>query len=382
MAKSEPPRNEENDREASAEVTLAAVIHDVNQMLTVITGRAGLLLDQTDNPGQNPHLKAIELAANDAAMMLRRLSLSGSQPKIGVGAASLHEVAEQARLLVWPLDKPQYSWRNQLDPSLTAAVPAQVLREVLNNVLLNALAAMPTGGEVVLESRAGADSHSVILRVCDNGPGLPHENPEWVFGVGNSRHKSVGRGIGLSGCRQLICAAGGQMRAEAREGGGASFVLTLPLAESDTALILPDDISSKLPSSVLLVDDEAAVREMLTDVLTAWGCEVAAFRDADSALKRYVTGSAQVALLDKNLPGLSGTDLAIQLRQSDSHLGIIMASGWRKKSVDKTDSAIIDFVVDKPLAMSELRRLLQQAYALEQQRKEGNRDDEAASASS
>jgi len=381
MADSRIPPNMKNDNparadEATTDEALAGVIHDVNQMLTVITGRAGLLLRQADNAALKVHLQAIELAANDASAMLRRLPLSGAEEKIGAGAATIHEVAQQARLLVWPVDQPKYRWQNHLDRELVVALPAQLLREVLNNLLLNAVAAMPTGGEVVLRNLVSADKQSVVMRISDNGPGSPHENPEWVFGLGHSSHEAPGRGIGLAGCRRLISAAGGQMQAEAQSAGGATFVLTLPLPGLTEELASPAISSelapAKLPSVVLVVDDEAAVREMLTDVLTARGCQVAAFCDAESARENYVTGAAQVALIDKNLPGRSGADLATELRQDDSQLGIILASGWRQESAAEADTTVIDFLADKPLAIPELQSLLQQAYALEQQRNKGN----------
>ena len=81
---------------------------------------------------------------------------------------------------------------------------------------------------------------------------------------------------------------------------------------------------------VLVVDDEAGVREMLHDVLVEWGCEVQICRDGRTTLDEYETGSAELALIDQNMPGLSGLELATRLRVGDPCLSIVMVTGWNR----------------------------------------------------
>jgi len=227
------------------------------------------------------------------------------------------------------------------------------------------------GGEVTLASALVEDGKMVELKVADNGPGLPDGDHEWVFGAGHSSHRQEGRGMGLASCRQLIIAAGGELMAAGQSGGGAVFSLTLPVARGADAVLYPQSDDAAMPQSVLVVDDEAAVREMLVDVFEAWGCETRAYRDAEAVLQDYTAGAAQVALIDKNLPGRSGEELATRLRNDDPCLGIILASGWQGAEGPPSDAKSVDFVTDKPLALPRLRLLIQQAYALEQRREKG-----------
>ncbi|MFT5232440.1 MAG: two-component system aerobic respiration control sensor histidine kinase ArcB [Candidatus Krumholzibacteriia bacterium] len=377
MADSESHPHRQREPQTDSEVTLASVVHDVNQMLAVIVGRSGLLESQVDNAELLPHLRAIGLAAKDAGDILNRLARRGSAQAISPSTHSLHEIAEQSRLLVWPQDKPQFQLQNQLDPEMRTAVPDQIVREVLNNLLLNSVAAMRNGGKVVLRSVAAQKSESVVVRVSDNGPGLPNNDQEWIFGAGNSSHDGPERGIGLAGCRHLLAQAGGQLVAELQSGGGAVFAMTLPIASDGQATAPAEVLAAPLPDAVLVVEDEASVREMMTEVFANWGCRVFAYRDAESAVADYKPGAAQVAVLDQNLPGLSGTDLASRLRKDDSCLSIVLASGWRDSKGFEPDRSTVDFVAGKPLDLPNLKRILQEASVLEQNRTKDSTDDEA-----
>ena len=210
----------DSDEPADASLAREGIVHDVNQMLAVITGRAGLLLQGTKDAERAQHLRAILLACDDAAAMLQRLNARSVGPTLGQPVTLLHDVTEQVRLLVWPASNDRFAWKNTVGAELTAAVPAQVLREVLANLLLNAKEAMPAGGEVALSAEGQGDR--MRLRVPDNGPGLPPGDPEGVFERGVSAKGVPGRGIGLAGCRQLMAGVGGALTAVTSAGSSGS----------------------------------------------------------------------------------------------------------------------------------------------------------------
>lgn len=351
-------------------LAVAGVVHDVNQMLAVITGRAGLLLKRAEDAELARHLQAILLASGDAATMLKRLSGGQTAGVAAQGRTLLREVAEQARLLVWPADDQAWPWQNDIGEQLSTSVPPQVLREVLANLLLNALEVMPDGGRMTLSAEEGPDGR-VLLRVSDSGPGLPNGDPEQIFGLGFSASGKKGRGVGLAGCRQLLQGAQGMLTAEVRPAGGPSgaiLILDLPVGESTVAA--SGGAPAAVPAmAVLVVDDEVVVREMLSDVMAEWGCGVQAYRDGATTLAQYTPGSAAVAVIDVNLPGISGLELATRLRDSDPCLSIVMVTGWRQDDIlAKTDPLVVDQKAHKPLELANIRDILIQGHQLNQAR--------------
>jgi CheY-like chemotaxis protein len=363
-----------NDKPDTDELVVAGAVHDVNQMLTVVTGHTGLLLEQVADEDVKRHLQAILLAADDAATILQRLA--GRAPEAAPGA-DLRNEAERARLLVWPTDDPGYAWDNSIAAGTGVGVPAQVLREVLINLLLNALAAMPTGGSLRLS--AHESEGRVIVRVADSGPGLPTADPEVLFRPGVSGSGQEGRGIGLAGCRRLLANVGGRLAAEVKPTptaapGGAVFFLDLPTGTAARRSGRRESTSQagqKLPSmGVLVVDDESVVRDMLREVIGAWGGRVQVCRDAQAALADYAPGSAAVALIDRNLPGLDGLELARRLRVGDPCLSVVIMTGWQAgEDLAAAAHGVVDLKARKPIALDRLRDLLNVGYQLNRSRR-------------
>lgn len=359
------------------DIRAAGVVHDVNQMLAVISGRAELLLRHA--PELGAHLEAILLAAREAGGMLARLGGGESRtagergPSTAIVEAAVNDVVQ----LVLP---PDGRWREagagaegwelvlNVAPTAAIAVPPAILREVLVNLLFNALGVLPGGGRLVVSAEASAGVCRV--QVADSGPGLPVADSEAVFAVGFSTSGTPGRGLGLAACRQLLAAHGASLTA-ARDGGpGAVFTISGPAAtpeSADTGAAAAIAAEAAQGLSVVVIDDEPAVREMLTDVLGELGCRVTCHRDGATALAAGAPGDAAVALVDRRLPGLGGLEVAAGLRERRTSLVIVIMSGWDREE-PAAASAVVDFSVRKPLAMSALQQLLAEARALHESR--------------
>ena len=356
------------DRPADVELRLAGVAHDINQMLAVVTGRAGLLQAGETDPARRRHLHAILLAAADAAAMLRRLAPHGAEPV--ADACDLAAVAAEARLLAWPDRDPNWTWRSQLDDGWSVAVPAQVVREVLVNLVLNAREALGDGGTLDLDVVPGG-SGRLVLRVADDGPGLPDEEGCDVFAPGESGSGAPGRGIGLAACRQLLRRHGADLR-RGTGAVGACFEVVLPAgtaaAPMSDALVETESVAG---TDVLVVDDEIVVREMLRDVLAACGCAVRTARDADAALLFCAERRPEVALVDRNLPGVDGLELASRLRAGDSCLAIFLMSGWQEEGAAQPPASAIDGRVAKPLTLERIQAVVAEGRRLQRGRADG-----------
>lgn len=364
---------------AGRDLQVAGVVHDANQMLAVITGRAGLLLRKA--PEHREHLEAILLAAADAAAMLRRV---GGEPDATTRpAAEISAVVTEAALLAAPGEggwsapgHPRmagcWTLEQRLAPGAWAALPPPVLREVLVNLLTNALAALPGGGRLVIE--ATCRGNECRLSVADDGPGLPVDDPEAVFAAGFTTSGRAGRGIGLASCRQLLAAHGATLSAAKSGGPGAVFTIVAPACPPPAPAVPPlAAAAAGAPAApgglpVLVIDDETSVREMLADVLAELGCQVTCHRDGAGALDAGAPGGAALALVDCRLPGLDGPAVAARLRERAPGLVVALMTGWdREEDLPAPGSA--DFLLRKPLAVEALQDLLRQADALRQERR-------------
>lgn len=339
--------------------------HDIRQMLAVIVGRTDLLLERGPDPDLARHLLAVKLAAEDAAAMLKRLDRTDG-PLGATEPAELRQVVEDCAGLLLPgtggvvLD-------NRVPAGLWAEVPAQILREVINNLLLNSLAVMPLGGTVTATG-SGEDSTARLV-VSDTGPGIDPELAGRIFQSGFTTSGQTGRGLGLAGCRRLLGRYSGQLDLDPAPAAGAVFIMDLPLASgpgpaSELKSVEPAaDILE--PGEILVVDDESSVQEMLADLLGELGWRPIVVPDAEQALGEFSSGRFPVALVDQSLPGMSGLELASSLRRLDSEIVLVLVTGWGNEDImSRALDSGFDLTAEKPLTVGKIRHLLAQAAVL------------------
>jgi CheY-like chemotaxis protein len=348
----------------SPELQTAGVVHDVNQMLMVIIGRAEYLRRYGRAEDLASGLETIEVAARDAAAMLRRLGTGGREGDDAAVADLAGCVAMTASVILppagaWaaagtPAGPGVWVLENAVRPGLVAALPPVIVREVLNNLVLNALEALPGGGRIIAE--ADAAGPRLRLWISDDGPGVPADSAAHVFAPGRSTSGETGRGIGLAACRQVLAARGADLDLAPSRTGGATFLIDLPAATAGAGPGEPPDVAGL---AVLVVDDEPAVRDMLSDVGEAWGCRVSAVADAAAAERACAAGRPDVVLIDLNLPDGSGVDLAARLRERAPAPGVVVMTGLdRGEALAGLDSAAVDGTALKPIDLDDLRRTL------------------------
>lgn len=345
----------------------ASLAHDLSQLLWAIQGRARTLAADAD-PDACAALESIaEDAATAAAMLWDTPDGVASPVEIMRGAwrqAVDRAVAAGGASSAWQLEQPE-------DVPLVGVPPA-TLRRILANLLANALDAMPNGGVVTCTAATAAG----LLRwqVRDSGPGIDPALRSRLFEPGATAGKVGGHGLGLAGARRLARKHGGDL--ELTEAGpGATFVLTVPLAEN---ALNPSDIPvvSVDPTRelrVLVVDDDPAVRTMLAELLDVDGHRTHLAASADSALAEFTPDTYDAALIDLGLPGRSGLDLAAELRGLDRSLALILLTGWgREKELASADRDVVDLTAIKPVDQPVLRDLLNQAAESTARRRRAN----------
>ncbi len=364
--------DDRNPRAFEPDGDLRGAIHDANQLLAAIVARAGLLLHDPQIEDWRGHLKSIESAAQDAGALLLRAA-GRAHPLFEDRTSLLEAVQVVSRLILppgrqrWSAD-PQEPWSLVIEASesLCTTVPGLELRETLINLIRNAIEAAPEGIALRVTAIGGTDTH--LLRILDNGPGVAADLVDRLLNEPVSG-KGEGRGVGLHACRARLREMGADLRLVDTSDAGSTFEIRLPAAPDSS-----DDAATETSPGdavrVLVVDDEATVREMLAEVLAEQGAEVVSVRNAEQARAAFDEGGADIVLVDRNLPGIGGDELARELRDRDQSVAIVLISGWESTSeAEKIDPACIDRYESKPLGWKRLQEIMRFGSALSRSRR-------------
>jgi PAS domain S-box-containing protein len=326
--------------------TLAGgIAHDFNNLLVPILGYAEMLLART--PEQDPaHRKLQRMAsaaerARELVEQVLTFSRAGEKEKAPLHLAPL--VKEVVKLVGVQLPD-NVAVHHRVAPDLPPVLgdPVQ-LHQALMNLLTNAAHAMePDGGEleICLEPGAGEAAGQVCLTVRDTGCGMSPEVQSRIFepffttkGVGK------GTGLGLSVVHGIVEDHGGTIDVESRPGIGTRFRLHLPGTAAGPPPVRENPGPPRRGTErILLVEDEAAVAEVLQEALEECGYRVTATDRATKALHLLAAPAApfDLVLTDQRMPGMSGTQLIEAMRQHCPHLPVVLCTGHYGESGDLT----------------------------------------------
>jgi len=245
------------------------------------------------------------------------------------------------------------------------------LREVLVNMVFNAVDAMPEGGTLRLATSTVGDT--VVISIADTGVGMYPEVRSRVFDPFFTTKGTAGLGLGLAVSFGIIRRHGGNIDVESSYGNGSEFRITLPLASVATKAqpVINREVNhsiqnvTRLPeqpqTKVLVVDDEDFVRELLTEILELEGCEV---QNADSgarALEIFGTTHFDCVFTDVGMPGMSGWELAQAIRGMNPSIPIAVITGWGEAvGSDEQKAAGVDWVVAKPFTADRIAELVKE----------------------
>ncbi|MEU8609432.1 response regulator [Actinoplanes sp. NPDC048791] len=313
------------------------IAHDFNNLLAVIAGYADMLNEElaAEHPGR-ADLDGIKQAAVRGSGLTRQLlifsRLEPSQPEVlDVNAV----VTDMQRLLSRTLGE-DIEVTTSLAPGLPAVtMDRSKLEQVLMNALVNSRAAMPAGGKlsIVTGVAYGAEVPTVNLTITDTGCGMTPEVAARAFEpFYTTKGRGQGTGLGLSTAYGTVTEAGGTISLESRPGVGTTLRVCLPAS----ATAAPESTSvagTRAAGSgewILVVEDEDAVRDIVCRTLVKAGYQVHAAGDPQQALKMCVDESFVVdaLLTDIIMPGMSGTRLAAELRQTRPDLPVLFMSGY------------------------------------------------------
>ena len=351
------------------------VAHNVNNTLTGILGRAQLLLRTKDAEKISAGIEMIVKSAEDGAHIIRRIQdFARRQPSRKFESVSvaglMKDVCEMSRPR-WEsrVDGPQIRLALVADCTASVLGDAVELREVLVNMIYNAIDAMPSGGEIRMSSQE--TSGRVVLTIADNGTGMTPDVKSRLFDPFFTTKGRGGTGMGMAVSFGIIRRHNGSIDVESEPGRGTIFRISLPVAEGASAIAKADPALAETAASehklrVLVVDDEMAVREVLREALEAEGCEVTVAESGEMALRLYdaKSGRLDIVFTDIGMAEMSGWELASEIRKRSETIPLAIVSGWAEAiSCDARQAIKADWVVSKPFDIATIAGIANEVAA-------------------
>ena len=347
---------------------LAGVAHELNNPLSVVVARAVLLEEQGDSATQAAALK-IRTAAERCARIVRTFLAMARQQQPERGPVAINDVVAAA------LDITAYAVRTssiEVALDLSKDIPliladADQLHQVLLNLIINAqqsLQDQPAPRRIRVKSRFDSTTDAIRITVADNGPGIPAHLRARVFEpYFTTKPTGIGTGVGLAVSLGIVEAHGGTLAVDCPIEGGAVFTIALPVGAvgatgADTG---PPWRPSASQRAILIVDDEAEIREALAEILNGARHRVVTASSGREALERMAAEHYDVILTDIRMPDLDGRALYQEIEQRwPAKAGrIVFVTG------DTLTSALREFVsqsgrpvIEKPFLPSEVRRVV------------------------
>ncbi len=347
---------------------LAGVAHELNNPLSVVVARAVLLEENGDSATKTAALR-IRTAAERCARIVRTFLAMARQQRPQRGPVAVNDVVVAA------LDIAAYAIRSsnvEVTLELSKDIPliqadADQLHQVLLNLFINAQQSMQDQpGPRRLEVTTCYDYIADLLHitVADNGPGIPEHLRARVFEpYFTTKPTGVGTGVGLAVSLGIVEAHGGTLSVACPDEGGATFTILLPVGavSAASAEAGPSPKRSTRRRTILVVDDEAEIRETLAEILASANHVVVAAGSGREALERMATQNFDVIFTDMRMPDLDGRALyrQIQERWPDRARHVVFVTG------DTLATALREFVtetgrhvIEKPFLPSEVRRIV------------------------
>jgi len=322
------------------------IAHDFNNLLTAILGHSQLLLGRlAANDRSRTDAEKIDKAGRRAANLTRQLLAFSRRQVLEPSVIDLNRIVQDIEEILDRLIGENIRVVTRLQPGAVAVLadPGQ-LEQVVMNLVLNARDAMPDGGELTLVTEQPAADASVaagigpgdwvVLRVGDTGSGMLDEVRRQAFDPFFTT-KEKGSGLGLSTVYGIVTQSGGEVAIESNTGAGTTVTIALPRV-ADVPATVTDEFGRGVlnveagTETVLLVEDEPAVRDLVRDILEIHGYTVIHATDGRAALERYAEYGKDIGLLltDVVMPHVGGLELAEQLRLRRPGIPVIYMSGY------------------------------------------------------
>jgi GAF domain-containing protein len=344
----------------------AGAAHHLNNLLAVVVGRLDLALRNMPAPERRRYLEAALKAARDSAEVVRRMQIFARTTQV-----HLAEVVDVNAIVADVAELTRPRWRDEpnrrgfrIDVSLEAgeilpvhAEPA-ALREVLVNLVLNAVDALPQGGRIGLRTWMSQDW--VYCAVSDTGVGMTPDIQRRALEPFFTTKGVKSTGLGLSVSYGILRRHGGDLTIASVTREGTTVTLRLPVGGKRRET--PSGVSTpkSTPLTVLVIDDELEVRATLVEMLEAQGHTVHQARSgAEGLIGLAGLRSVDVVFTDLGMPGMTGWEVARAIKDQRPTLPVVLVTGWGIGSEETSpERGAVDFILAKPLTSAALRAVI------------------------
>ncbi|MDA0747005.1 MAG: PAS domain-containing protein, partial [bacterium] len=355
----------------------AGISHNLNNILTGIMGPAQLLQRYSGDEQLRVDVEDILKSAERARDLVHRLH----QAVRGEDDREVHPVLVGS-VVLQAVNDTRPRWKDEAEirgsvirveqdvaEGLEIAGTVSGLYDLLVNLLLNAVDAMPDGGCISISAREMEQGVQLVVR--DTGIGMDDEVRKRVFEPFFTTKMNVGTGLGLSTVYGTVERWDGRIEVESVPGEGSTFTLWLPAWTDAVPEKVPQaEVLASRRGSILIVDDDENVGRLLERVLSKVH-DVEVFLSGSDALAKFEPGQYDVALVDLGLPDLPGNRLVQEMRQRDPELVAVVITGWQLQETDPRYAAF-DFHLGKPFAdIHEVRGVVAEAVVLHDQKAGG-----------
>jgi two-component system cell cycle sensor histidine kinase/response regulator CckA len=331
------------------------VAHDFNNLLMVISGYTEVLLEHTrkSNP-LYPKIEAIHQATDRATTLTRQLLAFSRKQLLELKVVDLNIIVEDMERLLRPLIGENIELQTDLTSDLgrTRADAGQI-EQVIMNLVVNSKDAMPNGGKVTIRTANARMNHEdvrreysyiqpglyIVLSVTDTGEGMDKETQSRIFEpFFTTKEKGKGTGLGLSTVYGIIKQSGGYVLVESEPRLGTTFRIYLPRVEDALEHAGSAGVSrsqSGGSETVLLVEDEESVRQLVRETLESKGYKVLEADNGEAALQIVsgYSGKIDMLITDVVMPGMSGRELSARLCASCPQTKVLYLSGYTEDAI-------------------------------------------------
>jgi signal transduction histidine kinase len=345
----------------------SGIAHDFNNALTMVLGYGELLAGffKTVAPArEREQFQHLMDAAEDASHVVARLRdfyRPADQDELRV-AVDVNIAIQQAIALTAPRWRDKARARGvqiQIETNLSKLPSflghAPEVREILTNLIFNAVDAMPQGG--TLRFSTSSEEGRIVIRVSDTGVGMSEEECSRCYEPFYTTKGDRGTGLGLAAVYGFVQRYGGSVGIQSRKWEGTTFTLTLPSSVVKTMSFAGAESGPVKPLRVLVLDDQEIIRELIVEMLQAEGHEAVAVENGQEVLRQIGLSNWDLVISDQSMPGMTGAQLAAEMRARKSTVPLILMTGFGEEMRTKGGTPPgANLLVSKPVTASTLKK--------------------------